>query len=222
MRRSDLGALLGAAGQPLIKRAARRLASYRERQPQRGAEVVALAARAAGLPVDDLLARLTATPEREELLLRTLRVAQDSAVLGRLVALSKALAAGAIATRPDQVQRETVFARALGELDGPHLAALTCFSRTSNELGLGTGDPDFDVVPQVLNEWQLKMAMPEFDEVLSSLLAVLQAQGLIAARPGGGGAVLGGGGSSPRTWELTELGRAFLDRMREVGDLLAS
>ena len=123
------GALAGAAAGPLI---ARGLGALKDgvlaRRVQRSGFVLARAAELAGTDVDVLLERMHQSDDREELLLRGLRAAEDAGHLERLVALAQSLARAAVDDEDASLHWEKAFVRVLGELDAPHVELLRRFT----------------------------------------------------------------------------------------------
>jgi uncharacterized membrane protein YgcG len=196
-----------------LKAALGRVARRRE---VRAATVLDAAANEAGLSVEALLGRLEADPQREELLLRTLTAARETASVDKLVALALALANGATAADED-VTWERTFVGVLADLDASHVELLRRFTRTLTELGMGTGH-DLDQTPAQLNQTQILASdIPNLPYAVASL----QKGGLIQGQASGGGAMLGGGGAATR-WEATEFGHQVVNRLTEIGELLAS
>jgi len=113
-----------------------------------------------------------------------------------------------------------MFVRAVDAIEEAHLALLERFRWSANRLGLGDGsNPDFDKPMMAMNDAQLKMVLPDLGPVIDSLLATLEAQGLlIRLNPLSGG--IGGGRSAIRSWALSPFGTSFLDRLEDVGRTL--
>jgi hypothetical protein len=183
----------------------------------RAAAVLAAAARAANIDVHELRARLETEPEREELLLRTLRAAGNTVLNEKLIAYALALAAGGVADDVHDVAWETTFVRALDDLDPASLGLLQRFTWTANRLGLGDGKPGSEIVPSTLNVHQVEMVSADLPN-LPALLAVLQRHGLLSSESAGGG-LTGGGGTTH--WKLTSFGHDFLARLDAIGKMLA-
>jgi hypothetical protein len=116
------------------------------------------------------------------------------------------------------MQWETAFVRALSDLDRLHIGLLERFTWTGNRL-FGGDTPGLDQPVAALNDGQLKTVMPEFGDVLESLLATLQRHGLIEPLETAG-PVLGGGRGPLTTWQITEFGTRFVERMQDVGERL--
>jgi len=152
------------------------------------------AAAAAGISVSELLNRCESAPEREDLLLTTLRAAGHTSSTETLIAYAVALVQGSLGSG-GEAPWESEFVRALDDLDEPEVHLAKCFTMTSNELGLGSGGPEFDVVPDGLNEEQLKRVARN-PERLPIVIAALQRQGLIATPHGSSRA----GPPSARPW----------------------
>ena len=211
------GALIGGGIAPLTRFAIRRgIGGVQRAQQRRREDVLHVAARAAGLSSVDLLARLRATPQTEDLLLQTLRAAADSAMTAKLVALAAALAHVAVRPETQTIAFETIFVRALSDCAAPHVLLLELFTKTGNELGLGDGGSDFDQALDALNERQIGLAQPDLLPMLVPLLAVLQRHGLVVPRNGAGPTPFAGGPAPFTSWSITAVGRTFLERLRLV------
>jgi hypothetical protein len=188
-----------------------------DRQRFRAANVLEAAAAASGLPVGELVQRLVESAEAEELLTRTLRAAADATMSEKLVALAMSLAEVAQAENDGEVAVEAAFIRALEDCDASHIRVLRAFTSTSNELGLGDGSEAFDEPLDGLNQSQLIMVIPDLEDLLPPILAVLQRQGLVYS-PQSTASTLGGGvvQLEHTPWQLTPFGKDFLTRIEEV------
>jgi hypothetical protein len=192
---------------------------------EREAFVFDRAAQLAGISPEIVLQRLSETPVRQELLLGTLRAAQRATALEQLVLLAKSLAAGSTAADA-AASTETAFVRAIADCDTAHIQVLGLFGRTSNELGIGNGQPAFDTPATVINTSQLGIARPDLEPVLDHVLATLLRHGLLVARPAGGGAILQAPVPSAardkiiQNWQLTDFGELFQERVKAVGYLV--
>ena len=213
------GSIVGAVVAPGVARALRAfIERSTARQWDRADRLIKMAAKLAGVEVDVLFARLQGTPDREELLLRTLRAAGEASAEHKLVALAKSLASWSAGTA-EQVQWESVFVRVIADLDGVHIDLLDKFRWSAKRLGLGEGDPAFDTPPTSLNGVELEMVVPHLKEIVDSVLATLVRHGLLAYSTQTA-VTYGGGTALPATWALTSFGADLLDRLELVGDVL--
>ncbi len=87
------------------------------------AETLEDAAEAAGDPVELLVEKAVADERREELLARTLTIAEDTALRDKRRALGRALAA-VIAGDDAKIDEELLFVRAVADIDTPHIRLL--------------------------------------------------------------------------------------------------
>jgi hypothetical protein len=87
------------------------------------AETLEDAAEAAGEPVEQLAEKAVSDERREELLARTLTIAQDTSLGDKRRALGRALAAG-IAGDAAKIDDELLFVRAIADIDTPHIRLL--------------------------------------------------------------------------------------------------
>lgn len=216
------GAVLGAVTPAAVKKALEWVADvYSRRREANMTAVIALAAQEAGLDPQELVRRLDADPAKREVFVRTLKAAADAGRLSDLVALAQSLSRTATSDSERELRAEATFVRALDDLDSGHIHLLAAFVKTSNQNNLGDGSPDFDRPVEQLNDGQLALCLPGYEEEIPALLAGLQTHGLVAYRvaprvtPGGLG-VSGGG-----NWHITSVGRAFLDRMHLVDRFLS-
>lgn len=165
--------------------------------------------------------RLEADPVREDLLLRTLRAAEESAYGEKLVLLAMSLAAGARVNDERDVQWEAVFVQALADLGTIHVDTPRCFTRTPNELGLADGYGEFDEPSHVLNSLHLVTALPRLDPVLDATLSTLERHGLVRETSGSGTALIDGPRPPLHIWQITPFGRSFTDRLMVVGQAIS-
>lgn len=216
------GLIAGAAAAPVVTAGIDALIDrWTARQHLRVSEVVARAAQAAGLPPSQLLERLRAAPEREELVIRTLRAAADTPAELKLVAFATSVAV--VATRePAAVAWEALFVRALSDLDLAHLDVLRRFTWSANDLGLGDGrSAEFDKRVEYLNARQVEIALPSLQGTVGVLLAALVRHGLLdTSTPTLG--TFGGGGGTMQQWTMSAFGRAFLARIELVHRVLTA
>lgn len=209
-----VGALAGAAIAPAVKLGLEAAWDYMQnRQSVRVGQVIAIAADAAGISAAQLRDRLQSKPELEELFMRTIRAAANSAVEDEIVALAKALVVGATSDDPAQIEFESIFVDVVASLDFPHLELLKRFGWTPAQLKLG--DDDHPV--NSLNIGQIKMVLPDYDAMVESLPATLESRGLLVSSRV---STLGGGQGEP-TWKLTPFGQRVLNRLFDVGNVVA-
>jgi len=181
--------------------------------------VIGRAAEEAGIDEEKLVQRLQRSQDRAELLLRSLRAAEDAGHLDRLVAIALSLAAVAMDDEDKNLHWEKALVGVLGALDGPHFELLRRFTLSGYENNL-QGEPSLEDQPtSVLNDVQLELALPGWQEILPTLIAALQSHGLVRARQSGGGG-FGGGGGRPTHWEISAFGEAVLARLGQLGDVL--
>jgi hypothetical protein len=203
------GAALAAGVGPALDEAIARVNAFRQHHVE---QVVTDAADIAGLEIGELIDRLLEDELRGELAARALLAAQDAGTAERLRALSRSLAAGALASDAEGVAIELLYVRALADLDAPHVYVLTLFSSTWRELGLGDQDT---LPPDGLNYGQLQQAA-QLGDALDPIVGILLRHGLVDERTAPGGmtfqAVLGRGNV-----RLTSFGRSLLDRMMDIG-----
>lgn len=212
--------LTGALAVPLVTEIASGwMRAYSERQWRKASYVLSKAAELAGISAAELTSRLEAQPEREELLIRTLRAAHECSLGEKLIAFASALANGLVDERTGQVAWEEAFVRALDECDTAHLALLDKFTQTGNQLGLGQGTPEFDSVPDGLNSPQIRLVVPEYVDILDPLFAILERHALI--RQGSTGLQFTRDDSNLH-WRITAFGRQFLERLALVGASVAA
>jgi hypothetical protein len=215
-----VGALLGAVAPPLVSRA---LAAVREtyarRQEERVSAVIALAAKLANADPEEVVEDLQADPAREELLVRTLRTAQDAALVEKLVFLAVALIEGREAGSSDRLTFETALVRVVDDCDSAHFEVLDLFVQSANSLGLGDGSEEFEKVPDGLNRTQLDRARPALAPLFDSLLAVLERHGLASSTTEVGGLTSSLGPANVH-WRITQFGRDVLERLAVVHEIL--
>jgi hypothetical protein len=198
------GAAIGTVVTPAATEVARRLfASISERRAKRATSVLDAAARYAGVDLQTLLNRLDRTAEGEELLVQTIRVAQESALEGKLFALAAALARGGRA-ESGAASTETAFVRALGDCDVAHVRILEAFTRTK------TGD--HTLARGVMSKEQIGAAFPELMPMFDHIVATLQRHGLIT--------VIGVAVTDQSSWGITDFGRDFLGKIQVIGQLV--
>jgi hypothetical protein len=149
---------------------------------------------------------LVSDEEHQELLARTLTLAQDTAMRDKRRALGRALASAASDTGT-RVDEELLYIRVLDDLDEPHIRLLRLLSATPPHLtAIGLGD-----VRQWF-PWSIAQADPGLAETVWALLGPLQRHGLIWMTteqyhvPGG---------SMENQCEISPYGEWFLTRLAE-------
>jgi hypothetical protein len=162
----------------------------------------------------DVVTRLADSPEGLSLLASGLNAAAEAALHEKLYAVGVALGNGALYGATIDI--ETLFVKALGDIEAAHIRVLRLFTQTSNELGFGDGGPDFDSQVSTLNSQQLRHAAPDLAALLGPITATLSRHGLIANLTAGGGSFFGGGGQRITTFEITDFGLDCLDRLRQA------
>jgi hypothetical protein len=194
---ADPVAGLVAAGLVPVAEAA--VTRWRARQARNVEETLDVGATAAGVPVDDLLERLSNDPTRLVFLSEALTGAARSTYSNRIRALGRALATGALAEDTAEVDEERMWVDLIIQLEAPHVRAL---------LHLDTAP--VDMVERVTRG--VAQAVGIEDEALAgTLLAMLQRLGLIyralAAFP-----------TPEPLCHLTPLGREALRRLHDLGE----
>ncbi len=115
----------------------------------------------------------------------------------------------------ERVSWEATFVRALDDIDADQLRLLERFTQSAEQLRLapkGRGDHPLEA----LDEDQLKRISGDVPD-LPAALAALQGHGLLATRVLGGGV---GGGTTH--WVITSFGTRFVERLHQIGEVLAS
>jgi hypothetical protein len=165
------------------------------------------AAERAHIELMDLLNKLISSPEGEELLVRALTAAQDSALDLKIESLASALAAGALAADAETISAETLFVRTVGVLDAAHLHVLELFVEPPPSGPLMRG--------KALGRDEVGNLVRHLGHGIDQVVAVLTGEGLINVVEQMGGGV----GTPPAThWEISTYGLAFIQRMLDVGN----
>lgn len=210
------GGAAGALATPAVEQAlASTLMAISDRRERRVKRLLVMTAKAADVAPEDLVGRLSEDPIREDLLVRTLKAAQDSALNEKLVALAISLAVGARTESAGELVWETSFVQTLSDLDASHLDLLRAFPRNLDEPGSVSFREQFGE----LNLIQLRTNLPALSNLIDPTLATLERHGLVrprSATAAGTYASL----SQAATWQLTPFGSAFIDRMTLVGQFL--
>jgi hypothetical protein len=164
------------------------------RRVHHAAETLADAAEAADLLLDEFVEKAVSDDHRQELLARTLNIAQDTARRDNRRALGRALAAGVMGN-DSRVDEELLFARAIDGLTEMHVRALA-------QLADG----------RQLTTRTLVQIDPGLERGAVALLSQLLSQGLVDSRS----PVTPGGAMTPEPiYYITDLGREFLYRLPE-------
>lgn len=212
------GGLAGALATPAVEQALTvAVSAIRDRRERRVKRVLSMAAKAAGISPQDLLSRLNEDPLREDLLVRTLTAAQDSALTEKLVALAISLVVGAKSDSSDEVAWESSFVRTLSELDASHLELLKAFPRYQD-------DPDSEHFRErsgELNLMQLRALLPALSDILDPTLATIERHGLVRALSSAAAPTYAQL-SQADAFRLTVFGSGFLGRMKVVGESLTA
>ena len=142
-------------------------------------------------------------PERQELLARTLVIAQDTAMRDKRRALGRALAAG-IRGDGARIDEELLFVRAIADVGIPHIKLLKILSEKQEPIrGSGGGS-----APQGRSLAAVAAQHPEFGGTLPALIWTLESHALIQtsrlATP-----------TSAVQYTVTSAGRQLLDRLIE-------
>jgi len=212
-------AIAAAFASPVAASAAKNVLGrieMRKRARQEG--LFELTARILEVGVEELSDLCESDPELEELLIRVLEAAADTATREKLVTYALALANGVRGENPDG-HWESTFVDVIHNLGPNHLELLDRFTRTSNELGLGDGSQEFDSPLGQLNDVQIELVAKDLP-ALRSILAVLQRDGLLDHRFVSGGGFIGVSTTSG-LWELTDFGTTVHDVLKELGRRLA-
>jgi hypothetical protein len=187
----DQGAAMAAAAPAVADLFFTKLGAWRAPHVNR---VVTDAVAEAELPVEVLLDRVLADELRGGLAPRVLLAAQDAGTDERLRALSRSLARGALADDEAEVRAEMLYARALADLDSPHVHVLALFDKTWRELGLS----DHDTYPAEGLGYHEVVTAAKLGSVLDPVLGVLAQHGLMEERHGSGPTTFDGGGPASR------------------------
>jgi hypothetical protein len=145
-----------------------------------------------------------ADPVRQELLARTLIIAQDAARRDKRRALGRALAAG-VEGDGARVDQELLFIRVLDDLDESHTRLLALMNSTPPHLA-STGYAD----ARVWMPWSICRADPGLGESVYALLLALQRHGLIWSS---GESYHVPGGGMEEEYRITPYGEWFLQRI---------
>lgn len=183
------------------------LSSLSQHRSRHVAQTLEDAAEAAGEPVEQLVEKAVADEQREELLARTLAIAQDTALRDKRRALGRALAAG-IAGDDAKIDEELLFVRAVADIDTPQIRLLARMASEHIPPGKESGNVFH-------GGWSLAAIAardPGLGEAVPALLSTLESHGLVRAVQS----------STPwqgaiRAYDVTAAGRTLLERLSAEG-----
>ena len=177
------------------------------------------AAEAAGMDPEELARRCEADPSLEELLLKVMDAAEDTATRERLVLYALALASGARSTETHRW--EAALVDAVKDLRVEHFIFLERFAQALRKNPV-TGAPRTAGLwfRFALDERTLQQIGPDLPS-LPSIIAALERHGLVARRSAGGGTAFRGG-PQPAMWDLTAFGQAVLGLLQDLEGKLSN
>lgn len=161
----------------------------------------------------DFLRAAVSDPERQELLARTLTIAQDTAMRDKRRALGRALAQAARDTGTE-VDPEMLFIRVLADLDEPHIKVLRIMRDPAP--AQGAVNRQLQATGHVARQWHASEIIehdPGLSDVVYGLLAVLARHLLIS----GGYDILTVAGHEEE-YTITGYGEFFLNRLAQPGE----
>jgi hypothetical protein len=182
------------------------LDKLRARRVRNATETALYAVDAAGLTPEEFLDRAVSDDRRHELLARALTIAQDAALAKKRKVLGYSLAAGVMGDDA-KIDEETLFMRAVGDIDESHIRLL----------GLLLNPP-----PQGFGGWtadEIRVADPGLAEAMLALLGTLGLHGLVATEISN--RAIPGAVSSTTIYDITPAGRHFLGRLADDAETLA-
>jgi hypothetical protein len=205
----DAGAAATALMPALEVVLTRVVGSLGQRRSRHAAEALEYGADSAGEPLEQFTEKAVANERRQELLARTLTIAQDTALRDKRRALGRALAAG-VGGDDAKIDEELLFIRAIADMDTPHIRLL--FRMASEQIPPGTQSGSV-----LHGDWSLDTLMAldlGLGEAIPALLWTLESHGLVRAanRP----ATWGDIGTKP-PYNVTAAGRTLLDRLKAEG-----
>lgn len=162
----------------------------------------------------EFLEAAVSDPERQELLARTLTIAQDTAMRDKRRALGRALAQAA-SDPGTKVDPEMMFVRVLADLDEPHIKVLRIMRDPSP--AQGAVNSQLQAIGRVVRQWHASEIVeqdPGLADVIYGLLPVLARHLLIS----GGYDVITMAGHEEE-YTITDYGEFFLARLAEPGDV---
>lgn len=175
---------------------------------QHAAETLEDAAQAVGEPVEQLVQQAVSDERREELLARTLTIAQDTALRDKRRALGRALAAG-IAGDDAEIDDELLFIRAVADIDTPHIRLLSLIASET------IPPPPDNIVPRRgWSAYTVAERDPGLGEAIPALLSTLESHALIHAEDR---LATLGGMMTPPVYNVTSAGRTLLERLAAEG-----
>lgn len=173
------------------------------------AETLEDAAEAAGEPVGQFAEKAVSDERREELLARTLTIAQDTALRDKRRALGRALASG-IAGDDAKIGDELLFVRAVADMDTLHIRLLALIAGE----GISPGKQSGSVFH---GGWSLAAIVardPGLGKAIPALLAILESNGLVrrlqSSTPWQGAIA---------AYDITAMGRTLLERLAAESSL---
>jgi hypothetical protein len=205
----DAGAAATALTPAMEVVAALVLRTLSQRRTRHAAEALEYGVDAADEPLEEFAEKAVADERRQELLARTLVIAQDTALRDKRRALGRALAAG-IGGDDAKIDEELLFVRAVADIDTPHIRLL---SLIASELVL----PGSDSGSVFHSGWSIATMMardPGLGEAIPALLSTLELHGLVSAASG---TASWGGPVSTGPYNITAAGRTLLDRLKAEG-----
>jgi hypothetical protein len=195
---------LTPAMEALVSRMVGVLSQWRVRH---AAETLEYAAEAAGEPVGQLVEKAVADERREELLSRTLTIAQDTALRDKRRALGRALAAG-IAGDDAKIDDELLFIRAVADIDTSHIRLLSLMASEAPPPPRNAG------APQGWSAETIAERDPGLSEAIPALLSTLESHALVHPEDR---LATYGGMMTPQVYNVTNAGRVLLERLAAEG-----
>ncbi len=214
-----LGTLIGAVTPSVLSTLSDFLQRLEAKQRDNVLGVISLAAKQAGIDPDVLIERLEAEPVKSQLFVRTLRSAQDEALMPNLVFLAQSLGHVVTAALDVDVLREAALIRAISELDAGHLRLLRAIMPVVTKAGLPEGPIKVMTMAHGRSELAIERLLPEFKGFVPGLVAALQSHGLVAYRVNTSPAGFRTGAENGY-WEVTPMGKGFLERMSLAEEML--
>jgi hypothetical protein len=171
------------------------------RRVEHAGETLMDAAAATDLPLDEFFDKAVADDRRQELLARTLNIAQDTSRRDKRRALGRALAAGVMGDDA-RIDEELLFIRAVDDIDEWHIRLLDRMDTTHI---YGPGWSAYKILDADLG----------LSTGVHAIIGTLETHGLIAESAQS--APVAGADKGP-FYVITDQGRMFLDRLREDSD----
>lgn len=173
------------------------LARVGQRRAGHAADTLMDAADAADVPLDEFFVRAVADDRRHELFVRTLLIAQDTALRQKRRGLGRALAAGVMGDEA-RIDEELLFIKAVEDIDTMHIRLL---DRMAKEYAPQPG-------------WSARTiaeADPGLASGVNALLGTLELHGLITAVVPG--TFMRGENAQQTFYHITDSGRGLLSRL---------